>query len=79
MQSDVGPVALSMNSLGLVMYQKERSIKGAPVERCRLWNDLIVHRTVEELFAQAVEQSGRALLVHVLHLSSYISKEDKRW
>ena len=85
-QPQLGLRAIRCGSCGIVYEQprtghvSERAVNnGALAERCRLWNDLILHKTVEEAFAQDVEQSRRGPFVHVLHCSGYISREDKRW
>ena len=58
----------------------KRAINNGGLEKnCRLWNDFIIHRTVEEAFARFVEQGGNLLRIHVPRCSGYISKHHKRW
>lgn len=84
--SQLGLRAIGWGSCGTVYEQhgtsdvlKRAIITRALARNCHLWNDFIVHRTVEEAFARFVEQGGHPSIVHVPRCSGYISKEDKRW
>ena len=74
-----GSCGIAYEQHGTSHVLKRAINNGALAETCRLWNDLFMHRTVEEALARYVKQGGRTLVVHVPRCSGYISKEDKRW
>ena len=84
--SKLGLRAIGWGSCGIVYEQhgtsqvlKRAVNNGALAENCRLWNELIMHRTVEESFARYVKHGVRPLAVHVPRCAGYISKGDNRW
>ena len=84
-QSQIGFRAIGWGSCGVVYELHgtsdvfKRAKKEYLAKECRLWNDLIMHKTVEEAFARYVEQGGHPPIIHVPRCSGYISKEDKAW
>ena len=84
--SELGLRAIGWGSCGIVYEQhgtsqvlKRAVNNGALADNCRLWNELIMHRTIEASFARFVKHSVRPLLVHVPRCAGYISKGDNRW
>lgn len=84
--SELGLRAIGWGSCGIVYEQhgtsqvlKRAVNNGALADNCRLWNELIMHRTVEESFARYVKHGVRPLAVHVPRCAGYISKGDNRW
>ena len=84
--SQLGLRAIGWGSCGFIYEQHgtshvwKRAINNGGLEKnCRLGNNFIMHRTVEEAFARSVEQGGHLSKIHVPRCSGYISKDDKRW
>ena len=84
--SELGLRAIGWGSCGIVYEQhgtsqvlKRAVNNGALAGNCRLWNELIMHMTVEESFARCSMYGVRPPAVHVPRCAGYISKGDKIW